>query len=115
MLNSSGANGRPCLGVDHRGKVYSLSPLRMTLAVGFFMNVCYVWKCPSLPSFLSGFIMRANDFLTSTERLFFFLHLYSVTREGMAIHSSILSWRISWTEEPGRLQSMGLQESDMTR
>ena len=28
--------------------------------------------------------------------------------EGMAAHSSILAWRISWTEEPGRLQSMGL-------
>ena len=27
----------------------------------------------------------------------------------MAAHSSILAWRISWTEEPGRLQSMGLQ------
>ena len=25
----------------------------------------------------------------------------------MAIHSSILTWRIPWTEEPGRLQSMG--------
>ena len=30
----------------------------------------------------------------------------------MAIHSSILAWRIPWTEEPGGLQSM--QESDMT-
>ena len=27
--------------------------------------------------------------------------------EGMATHSSILAWRISWTEEPGRLQSIG--------
>ena len=27
----------------------------------------------------------------------------------MATHSSILAWRISWTEEPGRLQSTGLQ------
>ena len=27
----------------------------------------------------------------------------------IAAHSSILAWRISWTEEPGRLQSMGLQ------
>ena len=27
----------------------------------------------------------------------------------MATHSSILPWRILWTEEPGRLQSMGLQ------
>ena len=29
--------------------------------------------------------------------------------EGMAIHSSFLAWRIPWTEEPGGLQSMGLQ------
>ena len=29
--------------------------------------------------------------------------------EGMAIHSSILAWEIPWTEEPGRLQSMGWQ------
>ena len=34
--------------------------------------------------------------------------------EGMAIHSNILAWRIPWTEEPGGLQSMGLQESDTT-
>ena len=27
----------------------------------------------------------------------------------MATHSGILAWRIPWTEEPGRLQSMGLQ------
>ena len=27
----------------------------------------------------------------------------------MAIHSSILTWKIPWMEEPGRLQSMGLQ------
>ena len=31
----------------------------------------------------------------------------------MATHSSILAWRIPWTEEPGGLQSLGLQESDM--
>ena len=29
--------------------------------------------------------------------------------EGMATHSSIVAWRIPWTEEPGGLQSMGLQ------
>ena len=29
--------------------------------------------------------------------------------EGMVTHSSILAWRIPWTEEPGRLQSMGSQ------
>jgi len=31
----------------------------------------------------------------------------------MATHSSLLAWRIPWTEEPGRLQSMGSEESDM--
>ena len=33
--------------------------------------------------------------------------------EGMATHSSILAWRIPWTEEPGGLQSIGSQR-DMT-
>ena len=27
--------------------------------------------------------------------------------KGMATHSSILAWEVPWTEEPGRLQSMG--------
>ena len=30
-------------------------------------------------------------------------------KTGMATHSSILAWRIPWTEEPGGLQSMGSQ------
>ena len=30
--------------------------------------------------------------------------------EDMAAHSNILAWRIPWTEEPGGLQSMGLQK-----
>ena len=29
----------------------------------------------------------------------------------MATHSSVLAWKIPWTEEPGRLQSVGLQKS----
>ena len=34
--------------------------------------------------------------------------------KGMAMHSSVLAWRIPWTEEPGGLQSMGYKEADMT-
>ena len=30
-------------------------------------------------------------------------------KEGTATHSSVLAWRIPWTEEPGRLQSTGSQ------
>ena len=33
----------------------------------------------------------------------------SLGGEGMATHASILAWRISWTEEPGGLQSIRLQ------
>ena len=35
--------------------------------------------------------------------------------QGMATHSNNLPWEIPWTEEPSRLQFMGLQESDMTQ
>ena len=31
-----------------------------------------------------------------------------LVEEEMATHSSILAWKIPWTEEPGRLQSIGL-------
>ena len=32
----------------------------------------------------------------------------------VATHSSILAWKIPWTEEPGKLQSMGSQQLDTT-
>ena len=35
-------------------------------------------------------------------------------KKGMASHSSILAWRIPWTEEPGGLQSVGSQESGLS-
>ena len=47
---------------------------------------------------------RLNDFPST-------FHIHALEKE-MATHSSILAWKIPWTEEPGRLQSVGLQESD---
>ena len=35
-------------------------------------------------------------------------------KKGKATLSTVLAWRIPWTEEPGRLQSVGSQESDTT-
>ena len=35
--------------------------------------------------------------------------------EEMATHSSILTWKIPWTEEPGGLQSLGSQRVDTTK
>ena len=40
--------------------------------------------------------------------------IYAEVEEGMATHSSILAWRIPWTEEPGGLQAQGRKESDTT-
>ena len=37
------------------------------------------------------------------------LGLEDLLEKEMATHSSILAWKISWIEEPSRLQSMGLQ------
>ena len=38
-----------------------------------------------------------------------FLGCEDPLKKGMATHSSILAWRAPWTEEPGKLQSLGLQ------
>ena len=43
-----------------------------------------------------------------------FLAQDDLLEEEMATHSSILAWKFTWTEEPGRLESMGSQESDLT-
>ena len=43
-----------------------------------------------------------------------FLGCEDPLEEEMATHSSILAWEIPWTEEPGGLQSIGSQGSDMT-
>ena len=43
----------------------------------------------------------------------FTFHFPALEKE-MATHSSVLAWRIPWTEEPGGLQSTGWQESDTT-
>ena len=43
-----------------------------------------------------------------------FLGQADALEKEMATRSSILAWRIPWTEEPGRPQSMGCTESDTT-
>ena len=43
-----------------------------------------------------------------------FLGVKDSLKEDMETHSSILTWRIPWTQEPGGLQSMGSQRADTT-
>ena len=40
--------------------------------------------------------------------------LEGTLQKEMVTHSNVLAWRVSWTEEPGWLQSRGSKESDMT-
>ena len=45
---------------------------------------------------------------------FTFTFHFHALEKAMATHSSTLAWKIPWTEEPGRVQSMGSLESDTT-
>ena len=45
--------------------------------------------------------------LSKTQLREHILGIYLVAEKAMASHSSTLGWKIPWTEEPGRLQSMG--------
>ena len=44
-----------------------------------------------------------------------FADCIELLEEEMATHSNILAWKIPWTEEPGSLQSMGLQRVEHNR
>jgi len=44
--------------------------------------------------------------------LLIWIHLFFTMEKAMATHSSTLAWKIPWVEEPGRLKSMGREESD---
>ena len=55
---------------------------------------CHLWSTYSFPGGSDG--KESLDWEDPLEK-------------GMAVHCSILAWRIPWTEEPGGLQSMGLQ------
>ena len=63
----------------------------------------------------ASFIAQSVKNLPAVQQMWVqFLGQEDPLEKEMATHSSILAWRIPWTEEPGRLQSMGLQELDTT-
>ena len=71
----------------------------------FWMQFNPIWALCSLPS---GSVVEYPPAIQET-------HIQSLggedpLEEGMPAHSSILAWRISWTEEPGGLQSIGSQK-----
>ena len=81
-----------------------------------FIVVITVIRMDSEISFVS---LAHNQTTESHEFFFLTLTCRQYLEKGMATHSSILAWRIPWTQEPGGLQSMGLQRvrndwSDLT-
>ena len=56
----------------------------------------------------------SREYYLALKRKYDICYSMDALEKEMATHSSILAWRISWTEEPGGLQSMGSQELDTT-
>ena len=54
-------------------------------------------------------VQMVNNLPAMQETWFWSLGWEDPLEKGMAIHSSILAWRIHWTEEPDGLQPIGLQ------
>ena len=88
------------------------------LAVGFwYLPHPILRECWAIPSYdlyeKTSLIAHSVKNLPAMQKTQVrFLGQEDPLEEGMATHSGILAWRIPWTEEPGRLQSMGSQESD---
>ena len=71
------------------------------------LNSCYVSGCrASLVAYME------KNLPAMQETQFWPLSREDPLAKGTATHSSILAWRIPWTEEPGRPQSMNHKESD---
>ena len=85
----------------------------MALLSPEFSN-CNFYHCEIkiMLAFFNGLV--TNDYMMlSTSPCVLPMYPLKLEKE-MATHSSVLAWRIPWAEDPGRRQSMGSQESDMT-
>ena len=87
-------------------------PNQSDLSVAGHLAVKHFWS--STPTLNTGQGLcrssESNESFKRAESIFTCFHRYSVleSEKEMATHSSILAWRILWTEEPGGLPSMGL-------
>ena len=91
-----------------------LVQLLWTLSEPFFWDAATIglsWPHTliRLPSWLSG---KESPAMQETQKpRVQFLDQEDPLEKGLAIHSSILSWKIPWTEEPGGLQSRGVAKN----
>ena len=92
-----------------KGRQNALAPIsRSTTLTMFLMKYCPLVDFPDIANrghMLQGFTSAYLSISISED----LLALEDPLEKGMATHSSILAWRIPWTEDPGRLQSIGSQ------
>ena len=74
---------------------------------GLVILIIFLSHCGFNQGFPGGLAVKNLPAMQETQIRF--LGREAVLEEGMATHSSVLAWRIPWTEEPGGLQSMELQ------
>ena len=77
-------------------------------SAGNFLLCRMLWPSPAkadLGCLQQSTSRKRNQFILITKIIY--LSLCAATEKAMAPHSSTLAWKIPWTEEPGRLQSMG--------
>ena len=109
LLNIRGESRHPYLVPDFRGNAFNLFPLRIMFAVGLsYMAFIMLMFVPSMPAFWRVFIINGYWILSKTFSAFMEIIIWFLSFN-LLIYSSILTWRIPWTEEPGRPQSIGLQ------
>ena len=70
-------------------------------------NRNYLWPC----MWVSLVAQMVKNLSVMQETLVPSLSWEDPLENGMATHSSILAWRITWAEEPSKLQSMGSQRT----
>ena len=102
-----------------RGKIVffsscSMIDVRMLITAVYgqsiYWKIIKQWKRIKLRITTNQFKIHKAAFRSHTD--YVIINIYTIRVKGMTViematHSSILAWRIPWTEEPGRLQSMG--------
>ena len=71
------------------------------------MKVNRLWILTARTKLIQMSFSTALQMHSSLARCFTWLIVKVISWKAMATHSSTLAWKIPWTEEPGRLQSMG--------
>ena len=97
--------------------IHNLKVLIIQCLPFFTVQVSYLYMTPILTALII-LNSTAKKYGKRCEAHWFVVFSTSLVEKAMAPHSSILAWKIPWTEEPGRLQSMGslsqTQLSDFT-